>query len=146
MSKPVPFETALEIRDLCLCLHVQTAGRALARRFDAAMRPLGISSWQFSLLMGLNRPEPATMGQVAETLGMDRTTLTANLKPLVQREWVTVTPDPSDRRTRRVALTESGMALLAEGLSAWRGVHAELEAQFEPGELDALRKVLRALG
>jgi DNA-binding MarR family transcriptional regulator len=145
MSKPIPFAATLEIRDLCLCLHVQTAARALARRFDAALRPLGISSWQFSLLMALNRPVPATIGQVAETLGMDRTTLTANLKPLVQRDLVTVTVDPDDRRGRRVALTEPGMNLLAEALPVWRTVHASIEAQFAPGEPDRLRAGLKTL-
>src|SRR4051812_44720797 len=60
MSKPVdiPFETTLLVRDTCLCLHVQRAARALARRFDEALRPLGLTNGQFSLMMSLNRPEP----------------------------------------------------------------------------------------
>ena len=66
----------------------QRAARALARRFDAAFRPLGLTSGQFSLLMSLNRPEPPTMGAVAALLAMDRTTLTAALKPLERRGLV----------------------------------------------------------
>ncbi|MFY9699033.1 MAG: MarR family transcriptional regulator, partial [Rhodoplanes sp.] len=83
-----PFETTLHVRDTCLCLHTQRAARALARRFDDAFRPLGLSNGQFSLLMSLNRPEPASMGSVAALLAMDRTTLTANLKPLARRGLV----------------------------------------------------------
>src|ERR1700690_2538734 len=102
MSNPVdlPFETTLLIRDYCLCLHVQRAARALARRFDEALRPLGLTNGQFSLLMSLNRPSPATMGSVAALLAMDRTTLTAALKPLQRRGLVEVTGDPADRRSR----------------------------------------------
>jgi len=73
------------VRDTCLCLHLQRAARAVARRFDEALRPLGLTSGQFSLLMSLNRPQPPTIGHVAGVLAMDRTTLTANLKPLVRR-------------------------------------------------------------
>ena len=58
----IPFETTLLVRDSCLCLHVQRAARALARRFDEALRPLGLTNGQFSLMMSLNRPEPAAMG------------------------------------------------------------------------------------
>src|SRR5881275_3641769 len=107
MSNPdrVPFDTTIEVRDACLCLHLQRAARAVARRFDAAFRPLGLTSGQFSLLMSLNRPEPATMGSVAALLAMDRTTLTANLKPLERRGLVEVTVDESDKRSRRLALT-----------------------------------------
>src|SRR6202046_2373882 len=100
MSKPadVPFETTLLVRDTCLCLHVQRAARALARRFDVALRPVGLTNGQFSLLMSLNRPSPPAMGSVASLLAMDRTTLTAALKPLERRGLVKVTTDRLDRR------------------------------------------------
>jgi hypothetical protein len=71
-----PFEFTLHVRDTCLCLHVQRAARALARRFDDVLRPLGLTNGQFSLLMSLNRPEPPKIGSVANLLAMDRTTLT----------------------------------------------------------------------
>src|SRR6516165_10160831 len=97
-TKPT-FETTLEVRDACLCLHVQRAARALARRFDEALRPMGLTNGQFSLMMSLNRPEPPDMGAVASLLGVDRTTLTAALKPLRRRGLVEVKGDPADRRS-----------------------------------------------
>src|SRR5471030_1387193 len=102
MSKPagISFATTRLVRDTCLCLHVQRAARALARRFDEALRPLGLTNGQFSLLMSLNRPEPASMGPVASLLAMDRTTLTAALKPLQRRGLVEIAADPADRRSR----------------------------------------------
>src|SRR5271169_6737058 len=93
----VPFETTTRVRDCCLCLYVQRAARALARHFDEALRPLGLTNGQFSLLMSLNRPEPPDMASVASLLAMDRTTLTAALKPLVRRGLVKVVTNPSDR-------------------------------------------------
>src|ERR671932_1135645 len=97
-TRDVPFETTLLVRDICLCLHTQRAARALARRFDDALRPLSLTNGQFSLLMALNRPEPPGMGAVASLLAMDRTTLTAALKPLQRRGLVEVSPDPADKR------------------------------------------------
>src|SRR6266705_2701755 len=98
----VPFETTLLVRDTCLCLHLQRATRAVARRFDAVLRPFGLTTGQFSLLMSLNRPEPPTIGSVSALLAMDRTTLTANLKPLERRGLVKVSIDDADKRTRRL--------------------------------------------
>src|ERR1700724_572810 len=90
-------ETTLFVRDCCLCLHVQRAARALARRFDEALRPLGLTNGQFSLLMSLNRPQPAGIASVASLLAMDRTTLTAALKPLTRRGLVEIFVDPEDK-------------------------------------------------
>jgi DNA-binding MarR family transcriptional regulator len=102
MSKTVPFETTLEVRDCCLCLHAQRAAQALARRFDEALRPVGLTNQQFSLLMALNQPEPPSMVPVARLLGMDRTTLTAAVKPLEKRGLIGVESDPKDRRNHRL--------------------------------------------
>lgn len=144
MSNPAAFATTLHIRDHCLCLHAQRAARTLSRRFDEAFRPFGITSGQFSLLNSLNRPEPPTIGAVASLLAMDRSTVTANLKPLERMGAVTVTVDPEDRRGRRAGLTEAGRALLAKATPVWIEEHARLEAGLE-GEADALRTGLRGV-
>ena len=145
MSKRVAFETTLEVRDGCLCLHAQRAARALARRFDEALRPVGLTNQQFSLLMALNRPEPPTMAPVARLLAMDRTTLTAALKPLEKRGLVGVDADPNDRRGRRMRLTEAGHAVLLDALPTWRQTHAAIEAALPGLDMDELRASLRAL-
>jgi DNA-binding MarR family transcriptional regulator len=141
----VPFETTLEVRDTCLCLHVQRAARALARRFDEALRPVGLTNGQFSLLMALNRPEPAAMGPVARLLAMDRTTLTAALKPLERLGLAVIGTDPSDRRSRLLSLTEKGREVLAAAVPIWRTVHAEIEAGLPDPGPDVLRGALTAL-
>jgi DNA-binding MarR family transcriptional regulator len=141
----VPFEITLRVRDCCLCLHVQRAARALARYFDEELRPVGLTNGQFSLLMSLNRPEPPGMGPVASLLAMDRTTLTAALKPLERRGLVKVTADPSDRRGRRLSLTRKGTALLAKATPIWEDAHVRVETLLPDGDPDRLRSNLRAL-
>jgi DNA-binding MarR family transcriptional regulator len=138
-------DVTLMVRDTCLCLHVQRAARALARRFDEAFRPFDLTNGQFSLMMSLNRPEPPTLGSVASLLAMDRTTLTAALKPLERRRLVKVAVDKEDRRSRRLTLTAAGRALLAKALPVWTATHAEVDREIAPHSPDELRSGLRAL-
>ncbi|ARS28035.1 MarR family transcriptional regulator [Sphingomonas sp. KC8] len=139
----IPFATTLLVRDSCLCLHVQRAARALARRFDEALRPAGLTSGQFSLMMALNRPVPPSIGSVAALLAMDRTTLTAALKPLERRGLVTISVDPQDRRGRLLALTDAGQAALQTAVPIWERTHGEIEAGIGGG--DMLRATLSAI-
>jgi DNA-binding MarR family transcriptional regulator len=145
MATQPPFETTLLVRDSCLCLHVQRAARALARRFDDALRPLGLTNGQFSLMMSLNRPEPPGMAAVAALLAMDRTTLTAVLKPLQRRRLITVTADLRDRRSRLMTLTAKGRSVLVRAIPVWQSTHLEVEALLHDGDSNRLRKNLRAL-
>ncbi|MCX5567760.1 MarR family winged helix-turn-helix transcriptional regulator [Kaistia nematophila] len=144
-SGPVPFSTTLHVRDHCLCLAAQRAARALARRFDEALRPAGLTSGQFSLLMSLNRPVPPSIGSVASLLAMDRTTLTANLKPLERQGLLETAIDPQDRRSRLLTLTDAGHAALAAAVPIWQRTHAEVEAPLGEGVADLLRAGLMAL-
>ncbi len=144
-ASPVPFETTLRVRDCCLCLHVQRAARALARRFDEVLRPIGLTNGQFSLMMSLNRPEPPGIASVAALLAMDRTTLTAALKPLERRGLVTVDKNPSDRRGRRLSLTPDGKTLLASAVPVWERAHRDVEALLTDVDPDRLRTSLREL-
>ncbi len=141
----IPFSTTLLVRDTCLCLHVQRAARALARLFDDALRPVGLTNGQFSLLMSLNRPEPPPMGPVANLLAMDQTTLTAALKPLQRRGLVDVVPNPKDRRGRLLRLTDDGRAVLQKALPIWENTHAALETTLPEGNGDRLRRDLQYL-
>src|SRR5277367_5522868 len=138
------FETTLLVRDTCLCLHLQRAARALARRFDDALRPLNLTNGQFSLMMSLNRPEPPGMASVASLLAMDRTTLTAALKPLQRRGLVKITADPTDGRARLMTLTPKGRRLLVQAVPIWQSTHLAVESLLRD-DPDRLRKNLHAL-
>ncbi len=135
----------MRVRDTCLCLHAQRAARALGRRFDEALKPVGITNGQFSILMSLNRPEPPTIGSVSALLAMDRTTLTANLKPLERRGLLEVKVDPADKRSRRLVLTAAGQEVLVSAMPIWEKTHAELHALIAGSDIERLLSDLRVL-
>ena len=85
------------------------------------------------------------MGAVASLLAMDRTTLTAALKPLERRSLVEVTANPEDKRTRLLVLTPAGLTLLASAVPIWQRTHAELDGLLDPGGADRLRSSLNSL-
>ncbi|MHC1549665.1 MarR family winged helix-turn-helix transcriptional regulator [Phyllobacterium sp. K27] len=147
MSKmmPVTYETTIYVHDHCMCLTVQRAARSLARMFDEALRPHDLTNGQFSLLMSLNRPEPPNLSSVASLLAMDRTTLTAALKPMERRGLIKIMVDPNDKRSRLLALTDDGLRLLADVMPIWISTHGDLEQVLTPGEQGRLLNDLRKL-
>jgi DNA-binding MarR family transcriptional regulator len=143
--KIVTGEMARGVAQACLCLHVQRAARALARHFDDVFRPVGITGGQYSLLMSLNRPGPPTITETADFLAMDRTTLTAALKPLERRKLVAVKVDREDRRSRRLELTPAGRAVLAKAYPLWCEAHGVVEAGVSPSGAGPMRSELARL-
>ena len=145
MRDDLPLAVTHEVRDRCLCLHLQRAARSVARRFDEALRPFHLTNGQFSLLMSLNRPEPPRITDLVPFLAMDRTTLTAALKPLERRGLVTVVPDEADRRTRRLVLTDAGIDLLRAAVPVWRSAHDDIDSHWPLEDrqvlLDELRRI-----
>ena len=139
----LPSEIVRHVAGTCLCLHTQRAARALARLFDTALGPHGLTNGQFSLMMALNGAEPPTIGRLAEFLAMDRTSLTAALKPLERRGLVRVDPSATDRRARIVCIMPDGVAALTAALPVWRATHARLDAALSEDAPNRLRADLR---
>lgn len=110
----------------CFCLNIRRTARAVARRYDDALKPVDLTNGQFSTLVAIAGLQPAPMQPLAEQLGMDRTTLTAMLKPLRRRGLVSVRHDAGDRRSRRLALTERGTGVLREAIPLWKKVQHEV--------------------
>ena len=127
----------------CIGLASQRLARAVSRRYDTAFRPLGLSGWQFTLLMATHQPEAPTISELADWLDMDRTTVTANLKPLTRRGLLAIETDARDRRARRVILTEAGRDILAQALPLWRGVQDSYRTCMGEADLDRLRDLVK---
>ena len=138
-------EVTGHIRDSCMCLRAHRAARTLARRFDRAFQPLGLTNGQFSLMMSLNRPRPPNMRSVATLLAMDRTTLTAALKPLERRGLIASSPDPDDMRSRLIALTPVGRSLLTRAVPVWHATHASIERSLPRPDRSRLLEMLNKL-
>ncbi|GFE65114.1 MarR family winged helix-turn-helix transcriptional regulator [Litoreibacter roseus] len=145
MRSDLPLTVTHEVRDRCLCLHLQRAARAIGRRFDEALRPVGLTHGQYSLLVSLNRPEPPRVGELAHFLAMDRTTMTANLKPLERRGLLAMKPDHEDRRSRRIALTDAGRDLLVLAVPIWRKTHDDVDKVLGRDDNTLLKADLMAL-
>src|SRR3954464_8966992 len=141
--KIISKDIARSVAEACLCLHVQRAARALARHFDDVLRPLDLTSGQYSLLMSLNRLDSTgggpTMGDTADFLAMDRTTLTAALKPVERRGLVRIVADESDRRGKRLELTPAGNAVLTKAYALWQTFHGAIEADMASPSAAAMR-------
>lgn len=119
----------------------------MARRFDDVLRPFGLSHGQYSMMIALNRPDQPKLGDVAQFLAMDRTTMTANVKTLEARGWVASVADPQDRRTRRLTLTDAGRDVLVAAVPVWRAEHDRVDAMLAAAleEENDMRPGLRVL-
>jgi DNA-binding MarR family transcriptional regulator len=124
----------------CFCLNLKRAARAVARRYDEALQPVELTNGQFSTLMTIKGLQPISMQRLAEMLGMDRTTLTATLKPLQRRALVSSHPDSADGRSRNLKLTDGGSKVLQQAVPLWSKVQQAVGR--EVGSSDA--KMLRA--
>ncbi len=142
----LPLSTVQQIRDTCLCLATQRAARLLARRFDKLFAPLGITNGQFSLMVALSGNWKPRLGELAQFLAMDSTTMTAAIKTLEKRGLVMLTPDENDARARRPALTAEGHKITAAAVPLWHSEHAAVQAELPSHNTRELSKVLAQLG
>ncbi len=109
----------------CTCFNLRKAARAVTQMYDQALKPTGLRATQLSLLFSVERTGPRGMAELAEQLVMDRTTLTRNLKPLLDRGLLK-SVEGSDRRRRPIAITAKGRAALAQALPYWREAQARM--------------------
>lgn len=142
----LPISTVIEIRDQCLCLATQRAARLLARRFDRLFAPLGLTNGQFSMLVALSGQWKPRLGELADFLAMDSTTVTAAVKTLEKRGLVMLLPDEADARVRRPALTDAGRAVVTQAVPLWRAEHALVNAEMAGQDPAELAQILRQLG
>jgi DNA-binding MarR family transcriptional regulator len=135
---PPPDPDLLACRD-CLCLASRRASRAITRRFDRLLRPHGIRATQFSILVMLVERGPTTIGELAEALGIERTTLTRNLAVVEEQGWVKIAIGDTDGRSRVVKATAKGRKAVINALPAWRRAQAAASAAVGSSGLAALR-------
>ncbi len=116
----------------CYCNGARQAARAMTQVYDAALAPSGLGVNQFSLLSALAIQGPVALGQLAEAIVMDRTTLTRNLRPLEKAGFVESVAG-NDRRTRELRISDEGRARLAEAMPYWEEAHADMERRLGLG-------------
>lgn len=136
----------LAIRAACNCLAIRRAARSVARSYDEALRDLDLNNGQFSMLAAIAGLQPAGIQRIGEVLGMDRTTVTAALKPLQRRGMVEIEVAEDDQRGRAVRLTRVGAQLLDRAIPLWEAAQQEVARQLGGTEAaDDFRRQLAAL-
>ncbi len=127
----------------CTCYRLRRATRRVTALYDEALAPLALTVTQMNVLVALALRGPRPMAVLAADLGMDASTMTRTLKPLLNRELVVMSPG-SDRRVRRVSLTEAGNALASKAVPLWRAAQRRVEAVLR-GDLARLHEMLGRL-
>lgn len=125
-------------------MSVRQASRLVSRLYDDAIRPLGLQASQLTVLVAtaMSGERGAKIGELADVLGMERTTLTRNLRPLEKEGWLRVARDPADARARIVFLTRSGERTIERAFPLWQQTQKRLRALLGKGQADALRENL----
>lgn len=124
----------------CTCFRLRKLGRLLSQRYDAALAPAGINVNQFSILRRADRTVN-TIGKLAQELGMDRTTLTRDLKHLVDARWVRLAIG-EDSRQKRVVVTVAGKRVIARALPLWQATQDAVESGIGSNALSHLHASL----
>jgi DNA-binding MarR family transcriptional regulator len=122
----MPPDPALFETTRCLCLAARRASRMITREFDQALRTRGLRATQFTLLAALHLAGPKSIGDLAEILSADRTTLTRNLAVAEQHGWVTLQAGREDARSRIASVTPKGSHILSAAMPAWRKTQQRL--------------------
>lgn len=138
MTKDMDFQSRLLVDRSCFGLNIHRAGRAVAKKFDDAFRPMGVNHWQFALLMTVNVAGGLSVNELARSLVVDRTTITANVKPLERAGLLTIRVDEADARSRRIEPTEKGRAVLSETYPVWQKINDEVSATVASDKDDLL--------
>jgi DNA-binding MarR family transcriptional regulator len=124
---------------------IQTAARLLARHFDDALRNVGLTNGQFILMVLLDRSAPASMAKLSAQLSVDRSTLTAALKPLERRRLLRIQPHSTDRRIKQILLTNRGEGLLEMAIPVWEEAKLKIGSPLPRKYLEKLHQALRHL-
>jgi DNA-binding MarR family transcriptional regulator len=137
VSRPRETDDLSEV-GACACFAVRRAARGLTRCYDRHLRPSRLRVNQFTLLVVLKNGGSQSIQVLADTLGVERTTLTRNVQPLVARRLVTAEAG-EDRRVRRLSVTPAGVQAAVTALPLWRKAQRQVEKQIAPATLKALR-------
>ncbi|MGF6770553.1 DNA-binding MarR family transcriptional regulator [Paraburkholderia sp. GAS199] len=133
-----------DINGRCNCLAARKASRFLSAAYDKALTPVGLRATQFSILRRVIDTGGLGVSELADHMAMDRTTVTANLKPL-ERDGLVVIANSSDRRRRFISATDEGVARFKQALPLWTQVQHNFEEAYGPQRAAKLREALRVV-
>lgn len=137
-------ELAAQAVEVCLCFHARKASRAITQVFDHILAPTGLKTTQISLLMVVNARSPLRIGDLADAMVSDSTTVSRTIKPLIKSGLIVETPEKRDRRVKLITLTDSGRAALERALPLWQTAQSMVAKRLGSGVVQSLLPALES--
>jgi DNA-binding MarR family transcriptional regulator len=138
-------EVAREVTEDCLVTRARRISRVLTAIYDQELRPYGINSPQFTLLVVMHRLQLATRAEIGRQNNQDRSTMTRNLQLILDAGWAEEVPHAAAGRSRPVALTQAGKDLLLRASPGWKAAQAQTEKILGERGVGAIRKIVHEL-
>jgi DNA-binding MarR family transcriptional regulator len=135
---------AQTVLDTCMCHKTRMAARAITRAYDDALRSSGLRATQVLVLAAVGARGALSIKSLADSLGMERTTLTRNLRPLEERGYVVLAPE-GRHRSRMLTLTASGRAELLKALPLWEEAQSTIKRRLGDQRWSAVQEAVAEL-
>jgi MarR family transcriptional regulator, organic hydroperoxide resistance regulator len=133
--KNSPVETS---RYPCLCAVTRKAGRILTKQYDKYLKPSGLKTTQFSMLVNIARNPAITVSELAELLAMDQTTVSRNLRLLEKIGYIHLEPGVADQRIKRIQIADMGMSKMNEARPLWQKAQLDMERVLGRASIEGL--------
>ena len=140
-SPSIPRATLLEVSN-CTCLRLRKTARRITQIYDEALAPSGLTVTQFGILGNLAGRGELSIGQLAEHLGMDPTSLNRTLKPLQRDGLIEEKADPDDKRVRLISLTKAGLSTLPDAIKLWKSAQQHVVSDLGSSAVSDLNRHL----
>jgi DNA-binding MarR family transcriptional regulator len=120
------FPSSLEACRTCACSALRRASRAVTQHYEKHFRGSGLRATQFTILATLAQTGPLSISELSDQLGLDRTTLSRNLRLIEDKGWIGALGN-DDQRVRKMGLTPNGIKKASAGLAFWERADASVE-------------------
>jgi len=134
-----------DVANVCVCRKTRETARKISRLYDDMLQPAGIKTTQFTMLAAISMQGGATLTELAESLGMERTTLSRNLKPLERSGLIEVSAE-GYRRARSASITDQGVAVMEKALPLWRSAQKKLKKRIGGETWERIQTDLNEIG
>lgn len=141
----IKIQLAQDVVGQCVCQKVREVARKITRAYDDALRPTGIKANQFTMLSVIALTDGLSLTMLADKIGVERTTMIRNLKPLEREKQIEIY-DQSGTRARSAKITGKGLAVLQDALPLWREAQDALKDQIGESVWVAMQANMDALG
>lgn len=125
----------------CACANIRRAARAVTRLYDQELSGTGLEATQFTIVMALSRTGEISQGILGDFLGLDSTTLSRSLRPLIREGWIRSRPG-DDRREKLLDLTSAGRLQYKELLPKWERAQERLRQAMTDESWDQMQRTL----